>query len=197
MLMSALSTNWVINIPPNITNQWTAHTVPLVYQDCSCALSSQCVQPSRGMFAGCYPLEALLQSTLQCFYGQQCIDSNKKFEALNIFNLNSSRFYVNSIIESMVNELMVEEYSSNMSYESYFAQCAPSSCIYSNVDKSNIIDGITTIISLYGGLVIICRVFAVLIVKLFRHRTRTINPQIEQTIFNIDDHVAVSLSNEV
>lgn len=40
MLMSALSTNWVINIPPNITNQWTAHTVPLVYQDCSCALSS-------------------------------------------------------------------------------------------------------------------------------------------------------------
>jgi hypothetical protein len=40
MLMNALSTNWVINIPPNITNQWTAHTVPLVYQDCSCALSS-------------------------------------------------------------------------------------------------------------------------------------------------------------
>ena len=108
------------------------------------------------MFAVCYALEAFLQSTLECFYDQQCIDSNNTFKAMEIFN---------STIEMLVNELMVEEYSNNIPYKNYFVQCAPSSY----TGKINIIEGITTLISLYGGLVVIA--------ELFGCRTQTVRSQ--------------------
>ncbi len=165
MLMTVLSTSWIFAIPASINDGWTAHTVPLDYQGCSCALSSKCVSPSRGMLAGCYPLEAILQTTLECLYDQQCIDSTNTFIAMNISSLNSSRFPINTTIEFIVNQLMVEEFISNISYESYFNQCAPVSCTYSYVDNSNLIEGITTLIGLYGGLVIICQLIAIFIVK--------------------------------
>ncbi|CAF1360546.1 unnamed protein product [Rotaria sordida] len=86
------------------------YTRPLSYQGCNCGLSSKCVQSSRGMMAGCYPLEALLQSTFQCFYNQTCIDSNNVFQALNTSST-SSQFLTNSTIESILNKLMIEDYS--------------------------------------------------------------------------------------
>jgi hypothetical protein len=165
MLMTVLSTSWIFASPPSINNGWTIHTVPLDYEGCSCALSSKCVTPSRGMLADCYPLEAILQTTLECLYDQQCIDSTNTFIAMNISSSNSSRFPLNTTIEFIVNQLMVEEFISNISYESYFNQCAPVSCTYTYVDNHNIFEGITTLIGLYGGLVIICRLIAIFIVK--------------------------------
>ena len=126
--------------------------------------------------AGCYPLESLLQSTFQCLYDQQCIDSTQTFEAMNKSASKLSRFAINSSIESIVNHLLVEEYVRSITYEKYFNQCSPSSCSYSYTDKSNIIDGISNLIALYGGLLIVCRSAAEIVVKLFRYRTRRISP---------------------
>jgi hypothetical protein len=176
MLMTVLSTSWIFAIPASINNGWTAHTVPLDYDGCSCALSSKCVTPSRGMLAGCYPLEAILQTTLECLYDQQCIDSTNTFTAMNISSLNSSRFPLNTTIELIVNQLMIEEFISNISYESYFNQCAPLSCTYSYVDNSNLIEGITTLIGLYGGLVIICQLFSIFIVKQILRMRHRVSP---------------------
>jgi hypothetical protein len=168
-LMSVLSTSWIFSIPPNITNGWAAHTEPLNYQGCSCALSSKCVSPSRRMLTGCYPLEAILQSTLECLYNQQCIDLTNNFAAMNISSLKSSRFTLKKNNYLILNELMVEEFISNIniSYELYFNQCAPLSCTYSYVNNNNIIEGITTLIGLYGGLLIICHLLSIFIVKQF------------------------------
>jgi hypothetical protein len=115
-LMSMYSTNWKY-IDANVEQIIALlHTVPLEYQECTCGLSSKCTQSSRGMKAGCYPLESLLQSTLQCFYNQQCIDPNANFKALDSSSVHS-RFATNSTIEDILNKLMVEEYSKNISYE--------------------------------------------------------------------------------
>jgi hypothetical protein len=128
---------------------------------------------------GCYPLEALLQSTLQCFYDQQCIDSYGNFKALNSSSI-SSRFDVNSTVEFILQELMIEEYLINISYENYFAECAPSSCSYLHIGHRNRIDIVMPLIGLYGGLVIIIEWITELIMKLFRRRIRRpINPQIQ------------------
>ncbi|CAF4304040.1 unnamed protein product, partial [Adineta steineri] len=124
-----------------------------------------CVSSSRGMLSGCYPLESILQSTLICLSDQTCIDPTKTFKALNSSSSISSRFPLNTTIESIVNELMVEELLSNTSYDAYYKQCAPLSCTYSYIDNRNVIDGITILISLYGGLVIIYRILAIFIVK--------------------------------
>ena len=180
MLMTRLSTSWEF-INPVIRNvEGATYTMPVIYDDCSCSVSSKCVQSSRGMLAGCYPLEALLKTTLQCLYNQTCIDQTNTFKALGIASLSSSRFTLNSTIEALVQRLMVEEYSHNISYEKYFAQCAPPTCSYSYIDRSNLIEGIATLISLYSGLVIIDRVIAVIIVKLFQRLSRRVSPQTDE-----------------
>lgn len=148
----------------------------LEYEGCNCALSSKCTQPSRGMKAGCYPLEALLQSTFECFYDQQCIDSDNAFQALNSSSV-SSRFDVNATIESVFQALMVEEYFINTSYENYFAHCASLHCTYSYSTHSEAMDIVATLLGLYGGLVIICQWMSTFIMKLYRCRIRQIHSQ--------------------
>jgi hypothetical protein len=104
------------------------------------------------MMAGCYPLEALLQSTFQCFYNQTCIDSNNTFQALNSSSNQSSQYSINTTIESILNKLMVEDYLTDISYENYFSQCEPLWCSYSYVSHRDTIEVTSTPIGLYGGL---------------------------------------------
>ncbi|CAF3944753.1 unnamed protein product [Rotaria sordida] len=133
------------------------------YQGCNCGLSSKCVQSSRGMMAGCYPLEALLQSTFQCFYNQTCIDSNNVFQALNTSSSTSSQFLTNSTIESILNKLMVEDYSINISYENYFSKCEPLLCSYSYSGHRDILDVTLNITGIYGGLCHNCKIYCCII----------------------------------
>ena len=177
MLMTRLSTTWEVKTPVFRNTARIAYVAPLFYDGCSCSLSSKCAQPSMGMLAGCYPIEALLQTTLQCLYRQSCLDQWNTSRALITLASNSSHFLVNSTFEDLAKELMVEEYFSNTSYENYFTQCAPSSCSYSYMDRSNILEGMAILISLYSGLVIIDGAVALMIVKLFRRASRKISPQ--------------------
>ncbi|CAF0766068.1 unnamed protein product [Adineta steineri] len=176
MLMSVFSTNWMIGTPQNITHRQSAFIVPLDYQDCTCAVSSKCVSPSRGMLSGCYPLETILQSTLECLFIPTCINITGNFKVLNISLVNSSRFPLNTTVETIVNKLMVEEFLKKISYASYFDRCAPLLCSYSYDDKNNLIEGITTLIGLYGGLTIICRLLSKFIVRYILCRRQRINP---------------------
>ncbi|CAF4435334.1 unnamed protein product, partial [Adineta steineri] len=151
MIISVWSVNWLIATESIINSGWTAHTKPIVYGKCNCGTSWTCTQSSQGMMAGCYPLESLLQTTLQCFYNQSCIDSTNKFTQLNISSLKTSRYQKNTTIQSILNNLMVEEYIINKSYENYFNQCAPSSCSYNYMKKYQVTEGIINLISLYSG----------------------------------------------
>ena len=179
MLMTSLGTSWIFIWPPNLGDMPAIPTAPVVYDRCSCSSSSKCITPSRGMLAGCYPLEVILQTPLRCFYDQVCIDSTSTFKAMTMPSLSPSRFNTNSTIESIVDEVMIEEYSSNIDREKYFTKCAPSSCSYSYIDKTNFIEGMTTLISFYGGLFIVNQLIAVGIVKLFRSQSQRIAPQID------------------
>ncbi|UJR12054.1 hypothetical protein I4U23_016232 [Adineta vaga] len=174
-IMTSISTSWRLKPRPRtFSDNDIYHPTPLIYQGCNCGLSSKCVQPSRGMLAGCYSLESLLQSTFLCLYDQQCIDSTANFIALNISTMKSSHFTINMTIESIVKQLFIEEYLHNITYEKYFDECAVSSCRYSYIDKMNIIDGITNLISLYGGLMILCQSMAEIVVQLCQCRQRRI-----------------------
>ena len=166
MIISAWATNWRFITETVIHDGWTTHTTPLSYDECNCGLSWKCTQPSGGMMSGCYALEALLQTTLQCFYDQHCIDSNEIFTELNISTLETSQFKLNSTIESILNNLMVEEYKSNLSYEKYYNECSPLSCQYSTMISHDATEAIISLISLYDGLFIITNCLAVIIFKI-------------------------------
>ena len=75
---------------------------------------------------------------------------------------------------------MVEEYLTNISYEKYFEQCELSSCSYSYLGRDSTIEAITSLINIYGGLVIITHWIAVILTKLWLYRKHRVNPEIAQ-----------------
>ena len=168
-IMTALSTNWqLFSLDWNSTEPIVS-TRALSYQSCSCAQSSSCVQASGRMYAGCYPLEALLQANLQCLYNQSCIGPRNTFPALT--ESRPSRFSETSTVEGLIEQLMIEQLISRISYESYFAGCAPTVCSYSYSTQGDRLEAWTILISLYGGLMVIGRWLAVILVRIGRCRT--------------------------
>ncbi|CAF1170349.1 unnamed protein product, partial [Didymodactylos carnosus] len=145
-------------------------------QTCSCTNTNQCVKQIElysyldpininmvvnGLYMGCYILESLLQSTLECFYSQQC------FNQLNIILepdyyldtpislLNSSiliNFRPQSTIDELLSQLMVDQWASLVSYETYFNECQPNQCQYTYTEKFDIFYTITAILGIVGGL---------------------------------------------
>ncbi|UJR34211.1 hypothetical protein I4U23_021617 [Adineta vaga] len=172
-LISGYATNWVYEINEH---QTYLHTLPMMYNQCDCGLSSKCTKSLNETKIGCYPLESFLQTTFQCFYNQQCIDSTKTFHALNY---STSRFNRNLTFESILQELMVENYSFELSYEKYFNQCLPSTCTYSYIGYRNIIDIITFLIGLYGGLMILSQWMTVFLLEIYKCRIQQIHPDTE------------------
>ncbi|CAF0987420.1 unnamed protein product [Adineta steineri] len=113
-----------------------------------------------GVYVGCYIIEALLQSNLQCFYNETCINQIQsyftKYLSMNLTTLDTSllvRFHMNSTIEELVDGLMVEEWNSSTIYDGYYSECQPSKCSYSYETKNSVIYIITTLIGLVGGLI--------------------------------------------
>ncbi|CAF1268170.1 unnamed protein product [Rotaria sordida] len=176
MIMNVWSTNWEYSFQPEFILQ-VARTEPVNYGECNCGLSFKCTQSSGGMMSGCYPLESILQTKLYCFYDQNCIDSSGNFTSLNMSTLEKSQFNLNSTIESILNNLMIEEYKTNLSYENYFNQCQPLSCSYSYIKTHDITQTIISLISLYGGLAIITRCLTIIFVKIYQHKKNRINPE--------------------
>ncbi|CAF1336190.1 unnamed protein product [Rotaria sordida] len=177
MIMSTWSTNWEYVYESAFYNNLPVHPVPVSYGECNCGLSFKCTQSSGGMMSGCYPLESILQTKLYCFYDQNCIDSNGDFTSLNMSTLEKSQFNLDSTIESILNNLMIEEYKSNLSYENYFNQCKPLSCSYSYIKTHDVTQTIISLISLYGGLVLITRCLAIIFAKLYEYKKNRIKPE--------------------
>jgi hypothetical protein len=190
-LMTVFETNWKWMNPnlhhPNY-KKFKLYTEPMIYNgSCNCGLSSECVEESSmmsGLMVGCYPLEALLKSTLECFYNVSCFSLlqsiNQSFIPLN--DSYSSRYEKNSTVELILRHLMVEKWYKNVSYEMYYHHCAPSSCSYSFIQFNPALQVLTLLLGLYGGLTIIMKLVALIIVaflqKIFiRYRQRHVQVQ--------------------
>lgn len=163
-----------------------------------------------GMFIGCLPITSLRLSTLECFYDRICLDKvklalniqNSSIESLN--QLETSRFLINTTLNEIIDELMIEEWIYSIDYDQYFQQCQIKQCTYSIRKRNNFLTIFTTLLSLCkltetfserkrkskyfflfvdGGLAIALHLIAPSIVKLllkllkiFRYR-RIIQPQ--------------------
>jgi hypothetical protein len=128
-----------------------------------------------GFSAGCMPMDSTLQSTLQCFYNQTCLNellsylsTNESFTAMSVSN--HSRFAPTSTVKEIVNELMVEEWLTNISYEQYYSQCAPTVCTYSKMERHNSVYVLTKVIGSLGGLTVTLTFIIPVIVRHIRRR---------------------------
>ena len=169
-----------------------------IYGSCSCANNALCKTKvdvhdnSRdivlfsvpGMFTGCYVLQSLLQSTLECFYDQICFDHLRTALSQNIssnatiFNASVSSVYSeNTTMGEILNELMIEVWNWTVLYDKYYEACQPSECRYTVKTRNAAIYIVTTLIGLVGGLVTALKIAAPVLVKLARRKkTRTAPP---------------------
>lgn len=206
-LLSVYGSNYRLAIRENIGEYQTVlYTEPTVYlpsDNCSCQLQMKCLTPAafmwpdyiplKGLFIGCLPSEAFLSSTLECFYDVDCVQLINREILLKIrssllspLNIDDrSKYPLNASVNDLVNSLFVESWTSNVSYEKYYNQCAPDSCTYSYVDHANMLYTLTTLLGLYGGLQVVLSWFSAEIItgiqaiKTFGRNRRQIRPIIQ------------------
>ena len=135
--------------------------------------SEICPTVIHGFISGCLPLNALLESTLECYFNQSCLDNimnylpavSAPFNILHSSVLNRS--FPTTSTNTLADNLMVEEWSTEMNYSLYFAACHPSSCVYTYTERFSILYIVTTLIGLLGGLIAILRLLCPQLTKVF------------------------------
>ena len=159
------------------------------YSRCSCGQTALCFSKAviyntnrnlvvftvPGFYSGCYTIEALLVSTFECFYDEQCF-TNLTFNINSTLTLNatilnqslSTKFKTNSTVGEMINELMVEQWKSNITFIKYYDECEPSQCTYSTKTNNDAIYIVTAVFGLLGGLVTILRIVVPRMINYFR-----------------------------
>ena len=128
-----------------------------------------------GFYSGCLPINSLVQSSLECFYNQTCVDQLASFvvggEQFSAIDLHpQSLFHQNSTVESILNGVMIEHWKSNFSYPDYFYHCKPMFCSYFIHERRTAIFVLTQIIGLLGGLTLILTLIIPKVVHYIRNR---------------------------
>ena len=126
--------------------------------------------PMPGWYIGCYMIDSRLDSTLESYYDKMYIDliyasqptvnwngnywntSTPHPRPLNITLATMSRFPPNATVRSILNGLFVEDWHEEINFESYYQECQPTQCSYTENVRKNLIAVVTTIIGLLGGL---------------------------------------------
>ena len=130
-----------------------------------------------GMRVGCFPYEALMASTLECFYDPICVNSTvQRISRLPssawpepLDKSKPSRFHPNASIQQLFGENMIEQVNVTKNFSSYYESCAPSRCTYSVKKRNNWIYIFTLFLSLCGGLNMGLRMLAPLLVQFGHH----------------------------
>ncbi|CAF4268451.1 unnamed protein product, partial [Adineta steineri] len=127
-----------------------------------------------GMSSGCLPVTSMLVSTLECFYNQTCVNklisyflTIESFTAM-IYN-NQSVYNQNSTIESIIDNLMIEDWMINISYDNYYSECAPASCTYINISRHDFVYVLIKLISVLSGLILVLRFAALIIIQFMQN----------------------------
>jgi hypothetical protein len=195
-LLSARRTNYRLNIAgDNISVFIDART----YTGCTCAFSSTCTDKSYiydssnkipvfdvlGFYTGCHVIASLLQSNLECFYDQDCVDKLKSYflssSSMNVAALDESlsKYSKNSTIQELVDNLMIEQWNAPPIFEKYYNECLPMQCTYTFETKNDVIYIFTTLFGIVGGLttvlkLLIPRLVNIIVCCIRKQRTRII-----------------------
>ena len=98
-----------------------------------------------------------------------------------------SRFPPNTLISTIVKNIMIEEWNdSSYLYDPFYKSCAPSYCTYSKrIRAKTIVEVIVTLVSMIGTLIMVLRLITPLLIKfLVSLFTRTDKQPRQQTTGN-------------
>jgi len=129
-------------------------------------------------FIGCFVFQSVLQSSLECFFNQTCLDAvqaeiiSARSINVSILNANATRFLPETLISTLVDALMIEHWNRTIQYDQYYEQCAPKLCSYTTVSHNNALYVLTKLIGLIGGLTVSLQIIVSVITKWIRNRMR-------------------------
>jgi hypothetical protein len=187
-LLSGRFTNYKLI---RLQNDFHLEPIAKIYKACDCASSSTCIDQSSiykypseirlfnvpGFYTGCFAIESLLQSTLECFYNQQCIDELQVYLSssprMDVTALNSSlpsNYSTDSTVQNLVNNLMIEQWNPSSMYERYYNECQPTQCVYNFQTRNNVIYIVTTLFGIVGGLSTVLKFILPRLVKILRKK---------------------------
>ncbi|CAF2835797.1 unnamed protein product [Rotaria sp. Silwood2] len=191
-----------------INGSWNFRYAPKTFRNgtskCSCGPSSSCQKPQGfycqtlacrpfnalpnrtipGMFLGCFPIDSILLSTLECLYDQSCVqmlidwrlfDFSDILLPVNLTNITAldrlapSRFLPNTSLEIIISQLLIENWTTSVNFRDYFAHCQLDLCRYTVVRQHQPIFVITNVIGLVGGIIVILRLLVPHVVKTAQH----------------------------
>lgn len=183
----------------NVTSRWSLNfrSRDFYANSCSCALLNNCTRPIGfyfqedgirtppnitvpGLVLGCYAIDSLLLSTLECFYDKKCVElivKNYDFDvvglvrpldsrAANIKPLRheNSRFHLNSTVNEIFSQLFIEDWLNTSNFTAYYNRCAPVKCTYTIQKRFDTTYMFTIMLGFYGGLSNILEIILPLIV---------------------------------
>ncbi|UJR24141.1 hypothetical protein I4U23_027107 [Adineta vaga] len=201
-LISTTLSNWYLNdYIEDMSVYTTIITVSArTYKNdtCTCGSSETCVSSASidewfvpGFLVGCFPIESLLQSTLQCLYNLTCINtiiSNITNPQTIFRSLNSSQSNPFVTVESLVEFLFIDRWNTQITYDQYYTSCSPLRCTYLLNTRFDGIFIFTSIMGISGGLTVILKLIIPFITKLYQyfiqHRRRHIQPIANMNIEN-------------
>ena len=194
-----------------LVNNRPFHVTPITWGNeqegqnaCFCAIDATCaVGEVRGvMFTipsihiACSMLETAMQSDLSCWYDTECIDYlrtgfyplgwNLSYDATALSTSLPSKFRPDTLLQDVVDAMMVENYNATASFDAFYEKCRPSSCSYTYKERSSLLYMITTMIGLFGGLNIVLRLISRIVVKAVYRRANT-QQQAISSITNTED----------
>lgn len=135
------------------------------------------VRPSArvtGFKVGCYALDGLLSSTLECFYNSSCLTTlltyfpTSNITSLDVLDVNQTRYLPGKTIETIVNALFLEQKSTRMTFSAYYSTCAPYLCTYKVIRYASFLQALTTLLGIYGGLTLVLRIVVLHSVRFWR-----------------------------
>ena len=170
---------------------------------CSCAYSYECVRPQGfylqsddgishpreiipGLVLGCYTIDSLLFSTLECLFEQTCIkliidmydfNASGLFQRLDIettriraLRIEDSRFSPNTTLESIVSQLFIEDWRSSKNFTAYYNRCAPNQCTYTLTRRFDKAYMVTIMLGFSSGLMAVLELILPPFVSCMRRR---------------------------
>ena len=179
-----LVTNYLMDIRPNRTNGSTVGVKPVVLPNgCSCLETNGCPQHILlfanqsttngtivpGMMFNCQPFDGALASSLECFYQSSCLSLIQQALCIPMtpptMTSAGSRFPPTTRVQALVDKLMIEQLIDETLFSQYYSHCDPAYCIYSYSRRFDVLFIVTLVISAFGGLSIILKLIASLLVE--------------------------------
>lgn len=129
-----------------------------------------------GLKVGCLPYDAMIASTLECFFSEECINNTVHW----ISNLSPSEwpkplnssahqsFRPTDTLLQILDQKMVDAWETAQSFDTYYAACAPVQCSYTFQTSKGFLYLITTLMGLYGGMIVAMRTVVSVLVPLAR-----------------------------